>query len=266
MINELQLLAGTDIPFPEAQLIIHQPTLKEISYIGEDNFFYGVELLKISKDVLNTEDKISLSNYSDFDILMQIIENQSNDEILKKSIDSMFYIYMILFPDYQINIENHQFAFIKDDKKTFINSTNFNKFKEIISVIFNLHDNQENSTDYKPAGALAQKITEKLKKRHQKLAEQKGHNQKIALYSRYVSILAVGEHKDINSLMQYTIYQITDEYNRFLLKEQYDIYLKAKTSMFGSDKLTEPDDWMKDLYDEDESKKKSGLNNGKIVY
>jgi hypothetical protein len=41
MENELLYLSGNDIPFEKARLIIHQPTVKEIAYIGEKNFFTG---------------------------------------------------------------------------------------------------------------------------------------------------------------------------------------------------------------------------------
>ena len=41
MLNKLLLLSKSDIPFEQARLIIHQPTLKEISYIGESSFFSG---------------------------------------------------------------------------------------------------------------------------------------------------------------------------------------------------------------------------------
>ena len=39
MLNNLLLLAGNDIPFPQAQITIHQPTIKEPGYIGEELFF-----------------------------------------------------------------------------------------------------------------------------------------------------------------------------------------------------------------------------------
>ena len=49
MLNDLLLLSGTDIPFQKAQISIHQPTIKEISFIGEEAFFIGCELLNFSK-------------------------------------------------------------------------------------------------------------------------------------------------------------------------------------------------------------------------
>jgi len=35
IMDELLLLSGNDLPFPEARLTVHQPRLKEIAYITE---------------------------------------------------------------------------------------------------------------------------------------------------------------------------------------------------------------------------------------
>lgn len=48
----LNLMAGIDIPVPECQLIIHQPTVKEIAWLGEEAFFSGVQCLTVSKKLL----------------------------------------------------------------------------------------------------------------------------------------------------------------------------------------------------------------------
>ena len=58
MNNELLLLSGNDIPFPEARVTVHQPTIREIAYIGEESFYTGCEFLRFSKDKLSDEDKI----------------------------------------------------------------------------------------------------------------------------------------------------------------------------------------------------------------
>ena len=39
MENDLLLLSGNDIPFYGAQVSTHQPTIKEIAYIGEEAFY-----------------------------------------------------------------------------------------------------------------------------------------------------------------------------------------------------------------------------------
>ena len=48
----LALMAGIDIPIPECQIILHQPTIKEIAYLGESNFFTGVQCLCLQKNMV----------------------------------------------------------------------------------------------------------------------------------------------------------------------------------------------------------------------
>ena len=76
--DDLLLISGNDIPFVEAQLVIHQPRLKEIAYIGEVAFFTGCELINFSKLLLEEKDKINLENKSNFDIIMSIVNDKSN--------------------------------------------------------------------------------------------------------------------------------------------------------------------------------------------
>ena len=65
-INRLLLMSKNDIPFEQAQLIIHNPTLKEIAIIGEDVFFMGCEYLNFSKQFLKEQDKNRLKDFTDF--------------------------------------------------------------------------------------------------------------------------------------------------------------------------------------------------------
>lgn len=86
--NNLALLTGIDIPFQAGRLLIHQPTLKEIAAIGEDDFFIGCGLLTISKDILNSQGKIDLDKINDFNIFMSIINGTVGiDKNLQKNID-----------------------------------------------------------------------------------------------------------------------------------------------------------------------------------
>lgn len=244
MDNELLLLSGNDIPFPQARLSIHQPTIREIAYVGEENFYTGCEFLRFSKDNLNDEDKIHLENYSNFDVLMSIIKEQ-NPTVQKNRI-CVILVLSLLFPDYEIKINNNCFQLKKQEEIYEINNKNFEIFLDILNEMFCLKSKNDNT--YNPSGNVAKKIAEKLKKRHQKLAEKEGPK-KVAIISRYVSILAVGQQKDINSFMQYTVYQLFDEFKRYELKLNWDIYLQAK--MAGAKDLKEVDDWMKDIHSEE---------------
>src|SRR5699024_10886297 len=100
MLNELLLLSGNDIPFEEAKISIHQPTIKEIAYIGEENFFTGCEFLRFSKDNLSEEDKINLEKQSNFEIIMLILKEQN--VVVQKNRICVLMLLTLLFPKYQI--------------------------------------------------------------------------------------------------------------------------------------------------------------------
>ena len=244
MLNDLLLLSKNDIPFPEGQLVIHTPTIKEIGLIGEENFFMGCEMLNFSKDNLNIEDKSVLEQMSDFDILMQIMLQQ--DSTLQKTKISVYLLFSLLFPNYQMSITQQGFTFVKeeDGKEAYINNKNFSAFKELITKMFCLQKNGEKE-DYNPGGDLARQIADKLKKRHQKLAELSG-SQKISIFSRYISILSIGMNIGINELLEYSVYQLFDTFTRYELKISYDTYVQAK--MAGAKDIKDPDNWMKDIH------------------
>ena len=50
----------------------------------------------------------------------------------------------------------------------------------------------------------------------------------------------------MNDLMQYTVYQLFDEFQRYELKIQADMYFQAKLA--GAQDLKEVEDWMKDIH------------------
>ncbi len=242
MDNELLLLSGNDIPFVEAQITIHQPTIREIAYIGEEAFFTGCELINFSKNILSEQDKINLEDKTNFDILIAILEERN--AVMQKNRNCVEMVLALIFPWYTIDIISDAIVLEKEEERHLINNDNFETFKTIFNMMFSF--SKDESRDYNPSGEVAKRIAEKLKQRHQKLAELKEGKQKIDILSRYVSILAVGEHKDMNSLLNLSVYQLFDEFERFKLKMSYDIYFQAK--MAGAKDLKEVEDWMKDIH------------------
>lgn len=242
MDNELLLLSGNDIPFIEAQVTIHQPTIKEIAYIGEEAFFTGCELINFSKNILPEQDKVNLEDKTNFDILIAILRERN--AVMQKNRNCVEMVLALIFPWYTIDITSDAIVLEKEEERHLINNDNFETFKTIFNMMFSF--SKDESRDYNPSGEVAKRIAEKLKQRHQKLAELKEGKQKIDILSRYVSILAVGEHKDMNSLLNLSVYQLFDEFERFKLKMSYDIYFQAK--MAGAKDLKEVEDWMKDIH------------------
>ena len=174
MISDLLLLSGVDIPFPAAQVSIHQPTIKEIAYISEETFFIGCELLNFSKDTLLSEDKTRLKDQSNFDIIMSIMKDKSNPALHKNALSALM-VLILLFPDYTVQIRKDYIALIKSTeieeningviqkKQQFeefaINNKNYQEFQEILVQMFCLSN--EKAKEYNPNGDLAQKIADK---------------------------------------------------------------------------------------------------------
>lgn len=245
MIDPFILNSKIDIPFVGAQIAVHQPSLEEIAYIGgQDVLFPGCELLRISKDILNENDKVDLDKITNFDILMQIISMPSPE--LKKPIENAKTVFELLFPQFEIEWKPpFEISLNKDNIKTSINRNNYDELRQIISEIFCLNKNEE-SDNFNPSGELSRRIAEKLKERHKKLAKIRGNSEKSSIFDRYISILAVGLQKNKNELIKYSVYQLFDEFERYQAKVAYDIYVQAK--MAGAKDIENVDNWMKDLH------------------
>ena len=246
--NNLALLTGADIPFKEGKLLIHQPTLKEIAIIGEDDFFIGCGLLTISKNILNSQDKIDLDKINDFNIFMSIINGTVGiDKNLQKNIDCAFNVLYLLFPTLNIKVEKDKLVI----GEGYIDKTNFSEFKNILKIIFNLSfKDSEVQKDYKPATNKAQQIAEKLKKRHQDLIARSGaaaNGKEVRIFGRYMSIISVYNGISFKDLEQYTVFQLYDIFKRVQLKIAYDMAMRAK--LVGAKDVKNPDDWMKDIYE-----------------
>lgn len=246
MVNEALLISGADVPFIEAGLTIHQPTLEEIGLIGgETEFRWACEVLNISKESLKQDvDKSVLENIDNFDIFMKLMNDTDNDMHSLK--ESAINLLSILFPSYEMTISRDALVFTKDSETHSIRKDTFPKFQQILVDICCLQNHDKKSKDeYNPKGKIAQQIAEKLKKGRAQAALSKGDN-KISILSRYTSILAIGLKIDLRVLCRYTVYQIYDQFKRYQLKEAYDMNMKARLA--GATELEDPEDWKQDLY------------------
>ena len=245
VIDELLLMSGEDIPFVGARATIHQPKLKEISLIGETNFFTGSQFLLFNKNYLSDEDKKGLEDKSDFDIFMAIMNSGESSHHK----DGAIMLLTLLYPEYNILLNNNEILLQQEDKdfSSSINGENFGEFQEIVRAMFAFGLNDDTKSKYDPADKIAAKIAEKINKGKKKVAESKGVDiEDLSIFTNYVSILAVGLNKNINDLMEYTVYQIKTEFKRYQLKLGSDVYLKAKLA--GAQDLEEVEDWMGDIH------------------
>ncbi len=214
-IDSLKLMAGTPIPVESSQLVILQPTLKDIAYMGESRFYSAISYLLVNKNLLQIQEDIS-----DFDIFLYLI--LTNVEIRELMVE---FLYLI--------VENAQhFHFLEDSIKidsyeegqsSIINASNFLSIKEIVKQIFCL---EQSKADFNPANEAARKIAEKLQKRKEKLSSQK---EKVdSILPNLVSILSTGANSiSLKDALDMTIFQLYNIFKRFGMYSEYTIQTQA---------------------------------------
>lgn len=243
MLDKLLLLSGNDIPFPIARLTIHPPRIKDIALINENNFWRGCELLKFDKNILEDKVKNSLFNQSNFNIIMSMVQEKEIEAQQAKI--NILSVLALIFPDYRIKLgkQSIQLQHQKTSEIRELNNDNFEAFKEILVEIFCL---EENEKQYDPSGESAKRIADQIMRGRQKRAKLAPQTNSSIL-GRYSSILAVGENKDLNLLMNYTVYQIMDQFTRYQLKLNYDMYDRYRRA--GATNLEQPEDWLKEIHE-----------------
>lgn len=237
----LALICGTDIPIPNCQLVIHQPCIKEISYIGEADFFAGIQCLCLNKSLF-IKDESLLETTSNFQIFMTIMSE-------KEAVDKKFAVQQTLtlfFPSYQIIFTPRSIIFSHEKGQFIVDESNFEDFQSVISEICCLKNGPMDQSSFNPGDKKAQEIAEKLMRGRQRVAAQKGQSN-TSIFTQYLSILTVG----INSMsladcMNLTMFQMYDLVERYMLYVNWDVDIR--TRLAGGKPDSQPDNWMKNIH------------------
>lgn len=237
----LALMTGVDIPIPELQATLHQPTIKEISFVGEKDFLIGIQCLSIQKTML-IQDESLLSTTTNFQILMTIM----NDKMTVDKKQSVMTVLNLLFPTYQIFFTPRAISMNCEGGNVIIDEGNFEKFQEIISQVFCLSKSDGGS--FNPQGKKAKEIADKLMKARQRVAAQKQAEQGDAsVFAQYISTLTVGlGSMNLQDCINLTMYQMYDLVERYSLYINWDIDLKSRLAGAKPDKPV--DNWMKQIH------------------
>ena len=237
----LALMSGTDIPIPECQLTLHQPTIKEISFIGEEDFFKGVQCLCLHKTMF-VEDKDALSNINNFQIFMTMMMDK--ETVDKKN--SVLQLLTILFPKYKVMITPRSLLFQGEGDSHMVDESNFEQMQEVIRTVFCANTGPMDQQAFNPANDQAREIAQKLMRGRQRVAAQKGGSTQSA-FSRYLSILTIGlSSMSLHELVNLTMYQMYDLLERYMLYMNWDINIR--TRLAGGKPDSQPEDWMKDIH------------------
>lgn len=243
----LALMTGVDIPIPECNLVIHQPTIKEISFMGEKEYFLAIQTLSLDKKSL-VEDETLLADLTNFNIFMTIMTDKTSLD-KKKTVQQVF---SLLFPNYSVSMTGRSIIFIlknddENNQPVMIDENNFDIFQEIIKQICCLGHNSMQKSGFNPQDKRAKEIADKLMRARQRVAAQKGDNSDGSLLGQYLSVVTVGiGAMSLENCLNLTMYQLFDLVERYSLYTAWDIDMKVRLAGGKSDK--EPDNWMKNIH------------------
>lgn len=239
-------ITGADIIVKSCNVVIHQPTVREILQIGEDDFLLGVQFLTKTNELFKElrEGNSELSNLSDFQILLIMY---TNDIDLRTKLDLFF---ELVFPSYEILLTDTSIDFQDKESKIIrgrVTPFNFTDLQETLENLFIPYSQKKE--DYNPANDAAAAIAKKIKEGQAKRA-QKTSKAPQSLLGSFCSILSVGLRLDINILLSYTMFQLFDTYMRFEKKQAEDQYIRIATVPFAdTSNIEQPDSWVDNLYD-----------------
>ena len=237
----LALMCGSDIPVPQLQAIIHQPSIKEIALIGEADFFIAVQCLNVNKDFLR-QDKTLLHNTNNFQIFMTImLEKETKDKKIATQ-----RLLQLLFPNYNVLFTPRSISLQGKESSAVIDENNFEYLQMIIKEIFCVSNKNNQQNGFNPANDKAREIAEKLMRGRQRVAEING-SANASIFSQYLSILTVGlSSMSLQELMELTVFQLYDLIERYQLYISWDIDIKSRLA--GAKPDERPDNWMKNIH------------------
>ena len=235
------LICGIDLPIPECQLIAHQPRIEEIAFIGEADFFVGVQGICIHKSMF-TQDKTLLDDINNFQIFMTIMSEKDTKDQKQKIMN----VLRLVFPSYNILVTPNSLLFQKDGQTIIVDGNNFEALQEVMRLIFCMKDGPMDQQAFNPANEQAREIARKLMRGRERVQAQKGSSNS-SVFSQYLSILTVGlESMSIQDLMKLTMFQLYDLIERFTLYMAWDLDIRQRLA--GGKPEEHPDNWMKNIH------------------
>ena len=242
MDSRLSLICGTDMLIPECNLVAHQPRIKEISFIGESDFFIGAQTLCLHKTMF-IEDKTILDSINNFQIFMTImLQDETKD---KKA--NILNVLNLLFPSYKVNVTPNSLLFIKEGVPPItVDGNNFEALQEVLRLIFCMHNGPMDQQAFNPANDKAREIAQKLMRGRQRVAAQNG-NSNVSVFSQYMSILTIGlGSMSLQDLTNLTMFQLYDLMERYTLYTAWDLDVRQRLA--GGKPEGTPDNWMKNIH------------------
>ena len=235
----LALMTGIDIPIPKLQVTIHQPTIKEISMIGEQDFFIGIQMLCIDKKMYIEDEKL-LANTTNFQIFTAML----NEQQMADKKQAVQQVLTLLFPQTKIIFTPRSILLNINQENIIIDEGNFEQLQDVLIQQFCLQGSGQEQ--YNPKDKKAREIAQKLMKARQKVAKLKATENSGSMFTQYLSVLTIGTSLTLKDAMELTMYQLYDLIERYSMYLNWDIDIRSRMAGAKVDKPVE--NWMKQIH------------------
>lgn len=239
----LTLYSGVDIVLKETNVIMHQPTIKEIAMLGEDNLFILLQLINLDKDSV-FGDETKANEVSNLDIFLRLInvERQDLREVAAQFFTLLFKDYKVEFLEKEIKLTFNE----QEDVVVSINKDSYEEVKKTINDIFMIHSIDENASKDK----ATQKLVAKFKKRKEILTKKKQNLQTDeekmgeipSAIASMVSVLSIGNNISTQEILNYNYLRLCVDYKKLVTKVQYDSVDRYRIA--GAKIEHDPDNWI----------------------
>lgn len=248
-------LSGEPVKIESCGIYITQPKIKDIVKFGENEFMTIVKLFSDIKQTVDSikEGKTELDNVPDFQIIIELLRDERGQ--IRRYGDLLF---QLCCPDFIVEYSAHSIDFKVEENGVnvgMLNAFNYDDFAITIKELFLPQSASEKEPEYNydKNNVQARRLAEKIKKNREKLARamSKKQGSDTSLFGLYISILSIGLNIDVNTLYDYTPFQIYDSFKRYLAKYQRDRYDSMLMIPFAdTSKLQENpvDSWFESIY------------------
>lgn len=249
----LNLILGVPIHTSEDGLTVKQFTLREVSSMGYENYLSHVGLITTSVDdflkvLIDTPIYMELymrkHELKPLDFLLMFSEDSSYKQMVEESLE-----FVLGLERNQIEVDSFSnrvlFKDLSSDDTKLIEIDN-ELFDEIITLVKLSNGMMSVTSDGEanPYDDRAKEIYEKMKKNRDKVQKIKAletDEKPRGLHDIISAVTVKSPSTNKINILDYTLFQIYDEYSRLYAIENY--HLSTKSMMFGGD--SEIADWAK---------------------
>lgn len=213
MIDRLKLLRG--VPIPCNGLNVIPLTLGQIEEMGEIEYNKRLNLLLIDTNKF-IDHSFEIEGVTDYDVFLQLITQ--DEEILEFALSALE-----LFTDKKFIITRDGLSYVdNNDRLMLFTANDFDLMRRILSYQNYLDEPNVEERKVKPANKKAEELMRKRDKYRKEIQEKNRKDRDSLHLADIISIVACySKNVNLNTIWDYTIYQLYEEYVRLSLWDEY---------------------------------------------